>query len=289
MVVTAVCLLGGAEEKGGIGSNLGITPQENAQLLHRDEILGDIRECYTQDAPANSKCWVCRGSCCRGRGRQQSPGVFCVYTLDFHGVFGMGAGRRMLKSNCLVGTSLLGRALCLPWEKEGTGFCRWLGFGGCGVGGRDLSEPSMLHGRKGQKFLTGKIPHGPEMAPVFHLFHLSHSWFGSSWEELNLHQLPEPGVGGSPLIQGSLAWGATGTGLLLCPPTHLSGQHADLRLFSQENKALVTLGWLSGVVSAWGTFGQERCAGRAGASGPFQGAGMGPCLEFGSWLPARGG
>lgn len=56
MVVTAVCLLGSAEEKEGLGSDLGITPQENAQLLHRDEISGDIQECYTRDAPANSKC-----------------------------------------------------------------------------------------------------------------------------------------------------------------------------------------------------------------------------------------
>lgn len=114
---------------------------------------------------------------------------------------------------------------------------------GCGVGGRDLSEPSMLHGGKGQKFPTGNISRGPEMTPVFNSFPLFHSWFGLSWAELNLHQLPEPGLGGSPLTQGSLAWGATGTELLLCPPDHLSGQHADLGLFSQENKALVTLGW----------------------------------------------
>lgn len=76
---------------------------------------------------------------------------------------------------------------------------------------------------------------------MFNLFHLSHFWFGLSWEEMNFHRLPEPGVGGSPLM-----------GLFLCPPDCLSGQHADLGLFSQENKAFVTLGWLSGVVLVWG-------------------------------------
>lgn len=48
------------------------------------------------------------------------------------------------------------------------------------------------------------------------------SWFGLSWEELNLHQPPELGFGGLPPTRGSLAWGAMGTGLLLSHPEHLS-------------------------------------------------------------------
>lgn len=45
---------------------------------------------------------------------QQGPGGLSLCGVKIHGVFGMGAKKRMLTSNSFVGTSLLGRALCLP-------------------------------------------------------------------------------------------------------------------------------------------------------------------------------
>lgn len=152
-------------------------------------------------------------------------GVLCVCGVDIHGVFGIGAmkmKKQQFGGHKFAGKSSVSSLGKRPWVLQVAGI--W----GCVVGGRGHPEPSVLHGRKGQKFPTGKFPRGPEMAPVFNLFRLSHSWFGLSWEELNLCQLPEPGVGGSALTQRSLPWGATGTGLLLCPPDCLSGQHADL-------------------------------------------------------------
>lgn len=55
------------------------------------------------------------------------------------------------------------------------------------------------------------------MAPVFNLFHLSHSWFGLSWEKLNLCQLPEPEVSDSGLTRGSWLGKPQGQGFSCVP------------------------------------------------------------------------
>lgn len=51
----------------------------------------------------------------------RAPGVsaFSVCSLDIHGVLRGELEKRTKKSSCLVGTNLLGRALHLPWEKNG--------------------------------------------------------------------------------------------------------------------------------------------------------------------------
>lgn len=66
------------------------------------------------------------------------------------------------KSNCLVGTNVLGRALHLPWKKKRgfgkltmAGLCGRQGFWGClagraGTGGRDCLKHSMLLWGKGE-------------------------------------------------------------------------------------------------------------------------------------------
>lgn len=152
----------------------------------------------------------------------------------------------MFKSNCLMGTSLLEKSSVSSLGKRRDWVLQVAGILGMCGGWKGSLRAQHAAWEKRTKIRTGKISHGPEVSPVFNLFHLSQSLV---WIELGRN---EPGVGGSPLTRGSLDWGATGTGLLLCSSDHFSGQHADLGLFSQEKKAFVVLGCPSGVVSARG-------------------------------------
>lgn len=51
------------------------------------------------------------------RAPEVSP--FSVCGLDIHGVLEGELEKGTKKSNCLVGTNVLGRALHLPWKKKG--------------------------------------------------------------------------------------------------------------------------------------------------------------------------
>lgn len=84
----------------------------------------------------------------------------------------------------------------------------------CGDGREGpLKHGTLLRGGGKRFFNAG---HGSSVLIYFS------SWFGLSWEELNLHQPPKLGFGGLPPTQGSLTWGAMGTGLLLSHPEHPS-------------------------------------------------------------------